>query len=304
MSSSSIEVLSIGSGVLDVLLKSSKFAVTPVDDQLMVCELYGGKMDVEDSLVTSGGAGTNTAVSFRRQGFGVACLACIGKDIAAQVVVDDLLKEKVVTTFLVTRANLSTGISAILVAKDGSRSAVTYRGASHELQVKDLDLDRFQALKAIHLSSVGSLDVVREVMRYCFTHHIFLSWNPSETEAEEFFLRGETNGMACDALYVNDLEWKGIQKNENKVRSSTKMLIITRGKLGGEIITKEKTFLYEAKRDIPVVDETGAGDAFASGLTGGVLRGLPLEQAVTFATENAAGVVGQMGAKAGLITVP
>src|SRR5579859_3815701 len=101
MNTSSVEVISIGSAVMDIFLKSAKFAVTPVADHLMVCELYGGKMDVEESLVTSGGAGTNTAVSFARQGFSVGCIASVGKDIAAQIVLDDLVREGVETKNLV-----------------------------------------------------------------------------------------------------------------------------------------------------------------------------------------------------------
>ena len=49
------------------------------------------------------------------------------------------------------------------------------------------------------------------------------------------------------------------------------------------------------------VSRTGAGDAFGSGVTAAVMRGLPLEQALAVGTLNAEGVIKQIGAKKGIL---
>jgi ribokinase len=53
--------------------------------------------------------------------------------------------------------------------------------------------------------------------------------------------------------------------------------------------------------DGPVVDRTGAGDAFAATLVAGVAAGLPLERAMARAPVNSMRVVQQVGSQAGLL---
>jgi ribokinase len=59
-----------------------------------------------------------------------------------------------------------------------------------------------------------------------------------------------------------------------------------------------KAGMYE---DVPVVDRTGAGDAFGSGFVARHAMGKGLEDAVVFASANATSVVTQVGATAGIL---
>jgi ribokinase len=297
-----LDIATIGSATLDVFLKSSSFTVAPVDDQLMVCEIYGGKMDVEDAFLSSGGASTNTAVSFARQGYATACIAEVGMDIAAQVVWDDLAREKVNTSFLIQEESERTAISSLLVAGDGSRSAMTFRGASHQLEIKDIPFDELAHVRAIHLSSVGDIHLIKAISDHCVSHNIFFSWNPSKHEVEEIFLRSQI-AIKPNVMFVNDQEWATIERVENTVRSNVEMVLITRGKKGGEVLIEGKKISYTAKIVENVVDETGAGDAFASAFTGAKLKGSSIEECLHAGVENAASVVQHLGAKTGLLPV-
>lgn len=296
------DVVTIGSAVLDVHLKSDSFTVAPIRNQLMVCEIYGGKMDIDGAEISSGGAATNTAVSFARQGFVVGCVAEIGVDIAAQVVWDDLHRDGVHTRLLVQEEAEHTGISALLVAGDGSRSAMTYRGAARQLHSLDVPFAKLEAVRAIHLSSVGDSELIRKVSEFCRERKIFLSWNPSKAEAEELFLKQRLPANFCDVLFLNDLEFEAVSKMEHVVMASARIVVVTRGPKGGEVYSQGKKTTYEAK-PVKVVCATGAGDAFASGFVGAHLRGEPLEKCVNFAIANASSVVGYMGAKEGLLKV-
>ncbi len=59
-----------------------------------------------------------------------------------------------------------------------------------------------------------------------------------------------------------------------------------------------KAGMYE---DVPVVDRTGAGDAFGSGFVAWHATGKSLEEAITFASANATSVVSKIGATPGIL---
>jgi len=53
-------VVTIGAAVLDIFMKSDKFKVVKSGDipgGIAMCEVYGGKMEVEEVLIVSGGGG-------------------------------------------------------------------------------------------------------------------------------------------------------------------------------------------------------------------------------------------------------
>lgn len=298
-----IDIVSIGSAVLDVLLKSVHFTAHSVDGELMLCEIYGGKVEVEEASLTSGGAGTNTAVSFRRQGLQSAVIAEVGRDVPAQIIIDELEHEGVDTSFLIEEHEEKTAMSGILVAANGARSVLTYRGASKMLTPKDIPFDRLASISHIHLSSIGNPDLIRELFLFCKKHAIQLSWNPSGSELEEIVLRsGRSFPHVCSVVFMNELEYEVVEKHFDTVLSMSETVVVTRGKEGGEVWDKGKKMTYQAQ-PVQAISELGAGDAFAAGFVGARIRGELLEGAIEFAKRNAASVVQHLGSKPGLLRV-
>jgi ribokinase len=78
-------------------------------------------------------------------------------------------------------------------------------------------------------------------------------------------------------------------------------VIVTDGPKGAAAADRWHLVTAGMSEDVPVIDRTGAGDAFSSGFTAMIAAGESLEQAVTFASANSTSVVGTIGAKAGIL---
>ena len=69
----------------------------------------------------------------------------------------------------------------------------------------------------------------------------------------------------------------------------------------GVVVSDGKNIYSAGIPDSPVVERTGAGDAFSSGFVVEYIRLGDVAKAIQFATANASSVVTQYGAKAGIL---
>jgi len=76
-------VVTIGSAVVDVLVRSSNFRVMKsheVEGGLAICEVYGGKLVAEQIVTEVGGGGTNVALGLKRLEFLARPFSVVGND--------------------------------------------------------------------------------------------------------------------------------------------------------------------------------------------------------------------------------
>lgn len=122
--------------MVDVLLKSKSLRVLKshqIEGGVAMCEVLGGKIEAENGILVSGGGGTNVAAGLHRLGEAVKMISRIGDDELSELLIRQMENENVDLTFL-QRAKGKTGLSAVLVAEDGSRSIITFRGESGEIE--------------------------------------------------------------------------------------------------------------------------------------------------------------------------
>ena len=280
-------------------MKSSQFHLAKVGETIALCERFDEKIDVEQAEVSSGGGATNTAVGFARMGLRTACISEIGKDFAGTVVMQDLLREGVDVSMMVTEKSEDTAIASLLISESGARTALVFRGASRMLTIEDIPWRQLQS-RWIHLSSIGNSELITELFRHCRTNKIGLSWNPGNWEIEQMQKKKlVVDWEVVSALFLNKEEMDALFPDQQHP-PQVKTIVVTNGKLGGEYITKDGAKTFEAKQ-VPVVQETGAGDAFACGVVSGLLWSKSLEEAIEYGKRNSAAVIQQMGAKKGLL---
>ncbi len=297
------DIITIGSAVVDIFMKSKQFHLQPSDAGVLLCQEYGGKLDVDDFQVQCGGAGTNTAVGFSRMGFHTAAVVEMGKDMFGQMVWDALKREKVDTEYVVTEKSERTAASVLLIAQEGGRSALTYRGASSQLEARDLPWAALQTTRWIHLSNVsGNQELLLRLFDHLKNTLVGLSWNPGK---KELALIAEKKLMAdqifCDILILNAEEWEVVQEQQYHLLEQVPYIVVTDGRKGGRVFVKGEYELEYAIQEVPSVEETGAGDAFVVGFVSAHLNGHDIAQCCDWGKRNAASVVQKMGAQAGLL---
>ena len=78
------------------------------------------------------------------------------------------------------------------------------------------------------------------------------------------------------------------------------IIVVTNGRQGAKLYSPLGNLFAEAFAG-PVVDETGAGDAFSVGFVAGLIKGLPLDKCLKLGMANGASVVSKLGAKTALL---
>lgn len=302
-------ILSIGAAVQDVFLSHSD-EFTPVTDkslheQVMQLEM-GAKADVNNIDFSTGGGATNAAVTFTRQGLHATFMGTIGHDPAGQAVLDDLDKEGVDTRHVSYSKRLNTGYSVLLLAPNGERTILTYRGASTHYDKHNFDLAHVEADWLYVSSMAGSMDVLAAIFDQAKDKGLKIFFNPGKGELKQTAkLKGLLDDV--DVLSVNRDEAAQIVEGEDSEELARHLLnyvsvaIVSDGPNG--VVATDGTTVVRAGmyEDVKVIDRTGAGDAFGSGFLSQWAAGKSLKESVVFASANSTSVVSKIGAKAGIL---
>ncbi len=299
-------IVSIGAAVQDVFLQGEIFRPHRENGKLVQEFLLGNKNDIESVVYSTGGGATNAAVTFARQGLKSAFMGHIGRDIAGRAVIEELHREGVGTVLAQQSDKHGTAYSTLLLAPNGERTILTYRGASEHFDLHVRDFQNVQTDWFYISSLAGNFEALKVIMKYAHKHDIKVAINPGKGElkhSREFkeFLPYvsvlSVNKEEAQQLFHGD----AIEELVRKAAQHVPYVIITDGPKGS--VAADRNHIYKAGmyKDVPVIDRTGAGDAFSSGFTAMVAGGHNMELAVTFASANSTSVVNQIGAKAGIL---
>lgn len=305
------EILTVGSAVVDILVQSDQFKVLKshqVDGGLAMCEVYGGKAEVEHIDLCIGGGAMNAAVGFRRKGALTAPIVKIGSDWAAELIMRSVHTEGLGRD-LIIQADGETGMSVVLVATGGGRSILTHRGIGAEISSSEVNWDVCRGAKWVYVASTGgNKSYIEDIFSVATNNGTKISFNPGKGEISWGkdllrFLR------KADVVFMNRSEltsWLKIQYEDDlKIYEEIKkmqlrMLVITEGNKGASVYSQDKVIRASAF-DVKSIDDTGAGDAFGSSFVWAISQGWDIVESLKFGSANAASVVMHLGATEGLL---
>lgn len=305
------DVITFGSALLDVFIKSPEIKVGKSKDVYTPEALllpYGVKVDVSELTICSGGGGTNAAVGFTRLGLKTAIVARCGWDLAGKTVRQEIKKEGVYDDLLIQLEGEKTDYSTIIRGPDGNRTLLVWRGGTR-LERSVINFKKLNSFWFYIASLEGNLELLANLVDYAKENHIKVALNPGLREIEQKTALLEI-ARKVDVFIVNKEEAQRlVGMTEDKQSLFGQMCfylpktiaVVTDGPNGAMACVSKKGCLIMEAAQTKVVEQTGAGDAFGSGLVAGLAKGWEIEKAMKLGVGNGGSVVSKVGAKAGLI---
>ena len=304
-----MKFLCAGAAVQDVFLSySPAFAPVREDGKWFNHLELGGKFDVNKIDFSIGGGGTNTATTFARQGHKAVFLGAIGRDPAGDEVMMMLDKEGIDSSRVAYSKTHNTGYSVILLAPNGERTILTYRGASTYYRPEYFDIRDIAGGDWLYVTSLGGqMEILRKLFLQAKAKKMQIAFNPGKLELKQ---KKELELLLplVDVLLTNREEMAQIVPGETSrelIKNAVKLVpiaVITDGAKGAMASDGQQLVVAGIYNNLrPVVDRTGAGDAFCSGFIVKLAEGKSLEEAVHFGSANASEVCQAIGTKTNIL---
>ncbi|OGM99435.1 MAG: hypothetical protein A3B91_01140 [Candidatus Yanofskybacteria bacterium RIFCSPHIGHO2_02_FULL_41_29] len=317
------DIISIGSATRDVFFSTNdlrRFKMDEFPTGEAICLGYGSKIEMKKIVLTSGGGGTNAAVTFARQGLKTANVGVIGQDFNGTEILRELESEGVDTRYFQKHDDDFTAYSVILVHADGERTIMSYKGEGQHFDPKRIPFSELES-KWFFLDSLGgNFDVLEGLVSHAVKNNIKLATNPGGKELAHGLEKLRPLLKYFSIIIMNQEEAAGLTgidyKKEEEIfkfmdEAIGGIFVMTKGP-DGVAVSDGKNIYTAGVPDSPVVERTGAGDSFSSGFVVEYLKGQKakgkeqkeediIKKAIQFATANASSVVTQYGAKAGIL---
>ena len=306
------DVITVGSATLDVFADTESELIkimTTHSEEDFLAYPSGSKIIIKELIFTTGGGGTNTAVSFSRMGLKTAYIGKVGNDENGKRILSELEKEKV--KFIGIKGSEMSGYSIILDSIEDDRTILTYKGANDSLNFEDVKKSELKT-KWIYSSSMmgDSFTTIEKLAVYSHKKGINFAFNPSSYLAKKgmSYLKkiiSNTNVLVLnkeEANLILGLVDAGYEMLLNGLHiAGPQYVVITDGK-GGVHAYDGKNAYFLPSHKINVVETTGAGDAYASSFVSALIKTDDFKLAMKVAMVNAESVLTHKGAKNKLLT--
>lgn len=306
------KTLSIGGATTDLFVRTGRDLFAVVSGVPAIALPLGDKIRVEEVLEKSGGGACNSSVGLSRLGCDASFLGILGDDIWGQRILKDLKDEGVNTAAATIVEGERTSFSVILSAASGER-VILWDSATNK-HLSDPTFHRAAAAESdwIYLNSLTeeAAEIENDL------HAIFagkprpgLTWNPGGAQIRRGIRDASLRHLLTHAtiLLLNKDEaalFTGERDTAAALRVLSKLgpqwVFITDG-ANGAVATDGKHLCTCGAQSGPIVDTTGAGDAFGVAVTFAKMQGFSLQTALRAGTINSASVIAAVGAQTGLL---
>jgi sugar/nucleoside kinase (ribokinase family) len=242
-----------------------------------------------------GGCAANVAIDLTKQGIAVDLVGCVGRDGAADLVCRTLASHGVGLSQLVRDSKFDTSKTVVLLLGGEDRRYLHVVGANRGLRVEHLSRHWVSELNVFYLGGLFALPgidlhALGEFLRFCRASRVMTVVDVVCPQQPHGVADLRSILPAIDVFLPNEDEarvFTGVSDPFDQLQAFRKAgantVIITRGREGAVAIQKDRIFSCGTYQ-MPVIDPSGSGDAFASGAIRGLLLGWDMPRILQYAS--------------------
>ncbi|MBD1145053.1 adenosine kinase [Pelagibacterales bacterium SAG-MED37] len=308
-----MKILGIGNAIVDVICKVDDSFITKNNLTKSTMKLFFDEnefkkllTDLKIEKTVSGGSVANSIVGISQLGDEVGFIGKVSDDDFGSKYEEGLKKENVKYFYSKKKEALPTGTCLILITPDSERTMCTFLGTAGKIDANDVSADVVKKSEIIFLEgylwdegepkkafdkAISSANKVAMSLsdQFCVDRH------------KPHFLDLVKNKL--DITFANEQEIMSLinTKSFNDVISFAKNLknnvVITRGEEGAISIKDKEVIECPAKKNLDIVDLTGAGDLFAAGYLHGIINNMNVKNSLAKGAEMSSKIIQQFGAR-------
>jgi ribokinase len=262
-----------------------------------------------DSEIGPGGKGSNQAIAAARLGGTVDLLVSVGEDSFGMEARQLWQQEGIDTRLVHIDATQRSGMAFIMLNEQGQNRIVVVPGANNALAAYHADAaeEAIAAATVLIAQFESPLAVVERALLLAKRHKVKTVLNPAPArEVSDALL------ALADVITPNESEAQTLarladdgfdaERAAHALQArGARTIVLTLGEAGAYVFDERGGRHIPGVR-VPVVDTTGAGDAFTGALAVALAQGVPLDDAVGFANLAGAFCVTRSGVVPGLGT--
>ena len=307
-----MKVLGIGNAIVDVICKVEESFLSENDLTKSTMKLVDeaefkkllSNLNIEKTI--AGGSVANSIVGLSQLGNLVSFIGKVNNDELGNKYEKSLINEKVKYCYQKKEEQIPTGTCLILITPDSERTMCTFLGIAGKISDKDIDENAVKNSELIFLE--GYLWDEGNPKK-AFDKAISISKKTAMSLSDQFCVERHKKNFfdlvnnKLDITFANEKEILSLidAKSFNEVISFSqqlgKLLVITRGEKGSIAIQKNEVVECESKKNLKIVDLTGAGDLFAAGFLHGYINNLSTKESLEKGTEMSSKIIQIIGAR-------
>lgn len=286
------------------------FGALNVDTLLKVDKIAGAEEEsfIHDYAEACGGSAANTVVGLARLGCTVGFVGKVADDHEGQLQIDCFQKEGVNTDGIIRSPKGKSGVCLGFVDKKGARALYINPGVNDQIEFREIQAPYITDTQFLHLSSfVGekSFRAQKKLMSF-LPDTVKVSFDPGSLYAQKGLSAIEPIIQNSFVMMPNSVELelltgeRDIPKGaQTLINMGVQIVAVKMGDKGCYVSNGEEKMTLQPYK-VPVVDTTGAGDAFDAGFLYGLVHNRPLEDCGKLGNFVASRSVMKMGARDGL----
>jgi len=307
-----MKVLGIGNAIVDVICKVEESFLSEnsltkstmrLIDEAEFKKLLSN-LKIEETI--AGGSVANSIVGLSQLGNPVSFIGKVNNDELGNKYEKSLTNEKVKYCYQKKKESIPTGTCLILITPDSERTMCTFLGIAGKVNDKDIDENAAKNRELIFLE--GYLWDEGEP-KTAFNKAISISKKKAMSLSDQFCVERHKKSFfdlvnnKLDITFANEQEILSLinAKSFDEVisfgKQLGKLLVITRGEKGSIGIQKNEVVECKSKKNLKIVDLTGAGDLFASGFLHGYINNLSIKESLKKGTEMSSKIIQKIGAR-------